>query len=912
MRVPIDEINKANDAIESALAGVGRDGRGVASRSILGHLRNLVEHIAVYAVFGSELQCEKYFDSIKPSLEKLKKDRTTRFIFDFHSLLQRSVSHYTPSEEDSERLALGYYENMTLLRDYCSANLNVAVLRNLELYPLDTDPGLNGYYRSVAELIRVYGQGVSGNSPKTRYYIHSRKPFFIDGRVYYEYALVDSGLVTSNSDRIIAFSGIRIPDNNAVALSIQQLSIYELGVSIPVVIIDDWMTSIWPSELNKLLRIMGVPYSGLGSNVQGSLNSYLLLMQYMCKTGLSLNEIAILPATEFRAVIEMTDVSGKNRSIPRLLESARKWLLPHDRGSNVLAYLLYRPRGAVLDKQLARRSNDSLNGLFLKNGCIPFDRQPFCTSLMGHTPLIRDVFSCVDPRAHESDFLARFVSRASEETGGLYIDEKTASDFDDIDHLISEYNGALYCRHDDRRLIRSAGQLFIAGNETDVSSIVGKLLDLADGGIAGYSESCDAWLRKNGSAVDDERKRDALRRMFSNSKVGLIYGSAGTGKTTTVAHICAVMQGVQKIAIANTNSAVENLRQKIGDRNCDCMTIARYLSDPKECGLLIVDECSTVSNRDMARILKQTGFRSLLLVGDVRQIEAIRFGNWFALSKAFLPKVCVFDLEQSWRSADAGLSKVWDLVRTVEPGINEALVAEGLTSRLCPSLLNRKEDDEAILCLNYDGPYGINNLNRMLQGANPHKPVVWRERVYKVGDPVLFNDSNRFYPLLYNNLKGTIVKVEKPSNEKIVFSIALDLAISELAVASYQGLLFDGCDDGRSVVSFSVEESNNDPDNEARPNSEKVPFQVAYAISVHKAQGLEFDSVKVVVTKDVEKRFSHNIFYTAITRARKRLCIYWSPETQKYVLEHLEVANYNKDVNILSQRTGLKFRKCEW
>lgn len=114
------------------------------------------------------------------------------------------------------------------------------------------------------------------------------------------------------------------------------------------------------------------------------------------------------------------------------------------------------------------------------------------------------------------------------------------------------------------------------------------------------------------------------------------------------------------------------------------------------------------------------------------------------------------------------------------------------------------------------------------------------------------------------------------------------------------------------MVSFSVEESNNDPDNEARPNSEKIPFQVAYAISVHKAQGLEFDSVKVVVTKDVEKRFSHNIFYTAITRARKRLCIYWSPETQKYVLEHLEVANYSKDVNILSQRTGLKFHKCKW
>jgi len=72
-----------------------------------------------------------------------------------------------------------------------------------------------------------------------------------------------------------------------------------------------------------------------------------------------------------------------------------------------------------------------------------------------------------------------------------------------------------------------------------------------------------------------------------------------------------------------------------------------------------------------------------------------------------------------------------------------------------------------------------------------------------------------------------------------------------------------------------------------------VPFQVAYAVSIHKAQGLEYDSVKVVITNESEERISHNVFYTAITRAKKKLKIYWSPEAQNKILSGLEI-KFNK------------------
>lgn len=54
--------------------------------------------------------------------------------------------------------------------------------------------------------------------------------------------------------------------------------------------------------------------------------------------------------------------------------------------------------------------------------------------------------------------------------------------------------------------------------------------------------------------------------------------------------------------------------------------------------LMVIDECSTVSNKDMVEVLQKANFEMLLLVGDTYQIDAIQFGNWFSVLKAFLPE----------------------------------------------------------------------------------------------------------------------------------------------------------------------------------------------------------------------------------------------------------------------------------
>ena len=63
---------------------------------------------------------------------------------------------------------------------------------------------------------------------------------------------------------------------------------------------------------------------------------------------------------------------------------------------------------------------------------------------------------------------------------------------------------------------------------------------------------------------------------------------------------------------------------------------------------------------------------------------------------------------------------------------------------------------------------------------------------------------------------------------------------------------------------------------------------------------MEYDSVKIVITDEVDELITHNIFYTAITRARNKLKIYWTPEVEQKVLGSIKPKNINKDVALLT------------
>ena len=88
-----------------------------------------------------------------------------------------------------------------------------------------------------------------------------------------------------------------------------------------------------------------------------------------------------------------------------------------------------------------------------------------------------------------------------------------------------------------------------------------------------------------------------------------------------------------------------------------------------------------------------------------------------------------------------------------------------------------------------------------------------------------------------------------------------------------------------------------------------VPFQIAYAVSIHKSQGLEFKSVKVIIPNSNSEKITHGIFYTAITRAKNKLKIYWSPETMLKVLNGF---NEDKDHQLSLDIIKHKLIKLKW
>jgi len=437
------------------------------------------------------------------------------------------------------------------------------------------------------------------------------------------------------------------------------------------------------------------------------------------------------------------------------------------------------------------------------------------------------------------------------------------------------------------------------GYVNDTIEIVKILKKLSQEKIDNYSNSVNAWLEETEHKIDCNDKKKFLIQMFEDSKVALIYGAAGTGKSTMINQISHFFKDYKKIYLAQTNPATDNLKRKVDTSNCEFMTITKFLSNRYndiECAILFIDESSTVSNKDMLSILQKASFTLLVLVGDIFQIESIKFGNWFEISKEFLPKKAIFELTAPWRTKNEKLLTLWSKVINIDDDILEHIEKNNYSTNLDESIFENHEDDEIILCLNYDGLYGINNINRFLQANNPKKAIEWGELIYKINDPILFNETQRFGNVIYNNLKGKIVDI-KLLDKQIEFDIEIDKVLNELDTQWYDFELVSS-NTNKSVIRFKVNQFPT-TDEDSDLSDAIIPFQVAYAVSIHKAQGLEYNSVKIVITDEVEEQITHNIFYTAITRAKEKLKIYWSAETENKILKELKRRNNKRDIGLL-------------
>jgi len=872
------------------------DQRALLSQNVLAQLRNLVEGVAVRLHTGRS-DAEFSFAAIEPGLAFVKGKAKFNFLGKFHKLIQMSASHYSLDGDASERLMLKYYEYLHRIRSLLKDSCGTAVLANLETFPVDLDPSLREYHEKIAARIESIRSAPSDGRARSRYYIHKTRPFFVGGRIYYEITFYRAVNKVSKFDRIIAFTDIDMTDEYAAWLTLRSDRIEVLGQSMPITIIREWEVSIRPCEFDNFARLMGIT-----TRVRTSSAEYLYLMRGLTAGSGNLLDLVDMPDARYQAVKAEGTTSGAKPQIFLVLDEARRIVRPVAPGHNVLRYLMLRMHNQVLKPQYNWEGCGRLSGLNLQWGCIPFDQMPFCTSLPAHNPRYWHLVESLDMAGRDHELLARRVKNNVERHGILYTPVRDLQDLGDVSGLISAYNDKIYYRHTQRKLVLDKGHVFIRGYEDDTVAIVEKLMEFASSGIDGYTAAVERWLDETPRDIDDEVKKDALRLLFSQSRVALIYGAAGTGKSTMADHIANYFNDKSKLFLAHTNPAIDNLKRRVTAQNSAFRTISsqiyRTASEP-EYDLLVIDECSTVSNADLIKVLETTSFKLIVLVGDVYQIESIQFGNWFSIIRSYIPATSVFELTTPFRTKNASLLSFWDKVRNIHDDIAEVIARNAYSAVLDKTLFETGPGDEIILCLNYDGLYGINNINRFLQSSNPAAATTWRESAYKVGDPVLFNETERFRPVIYNNLKGRIVSIEHDTGQ-IQFDVELDRPLTEFDVEGHELEWVGG-----STVRFRVYDYEDTSDEDDDSLTTTVPFQVAYAVSIHKAQGLEYDSVKIVITDANEDDITHSIFYTAVTRARQHLRIFWTPETQHAVLKNLHRNTNSKDIALLSRRRGL-------
>lgn len=895
-------ILDTNGVICDNISQLSLTDRGLLSQNILGQIRNFVEYIAIKAYSnGHDVNPNEYELNVA-ALKDLQRRGDLRFLYRFHEMLQKSVSHYTVDKDGSERLMLKYYEHLLKIKLYLKQNFDLDVLENISEFPLNMDTELSDYYEKIADRIDFPSSLSYPVTYNDRYYVQKVTPFFVNQKIYYEVTFTAANANASKFDRVIAFTQHEIVDNYAVKFSIHNDMIRILDKDMSILVIDGYEVSIRPCEWDNLSEIFG-------PRVKHSTNSieYRELMRYLSAVRMSLTELVSSDQDYYDFIKRKITEHAQSVKIYEMLDQCRNIIIGNKPGANVLRYLLHKMNNRVIKGQYCGKQCSALSNLYLDYGCIPFDCMPYCTSLKQHNPRIYDLFESIPVIGREHEMFARYIKNNTEIEGRLFTPKAEIEGFENIDDLIRKYNSSLYHKHTGRRIEEYKGQLYIKSYAEDSTEIIKKLQELASSGVSQYTASVDSWILREAYTIDDDGKKEALRQMFANSHIALIYGSAGTGKSTLIKHISNFWASKDKLFLANTHPAVDNMRRKVTAGNSEYNTIAKFLSkrnQKTDFDVLFIDECSTVSNDDMRRVLEKANFKLLVLVGDVYQIESIYFGNWFSIAQKFLPKTSIFELTQPYRTTNNNLLTVWERVRKLDDAILEPLVKNSYVARLDETIFEHSEDDEIILCLNYDGLYGINNINRFLQNSNPNKSVIWGINTYKIGDPILFNESNIFSPLIHNNSKGKIVGI-RPEEQQIWFNIELEESINEIDVLEYDFALLGESEAGKSIISFSVNKYRSTDEDDEDNDSTVIPFQVAYAISIHKAQGLEYDSVKIVITNETEERITHNIFYTAITRTRNKLKIYWSPETEHAVLGRLDVKDFKKDAYLLSQLSSL-------
>ena len=378
------------------------------------------------------------------------------------------------------------------------------------------------------------------------------------------------------------------------------------------------------------------------------------------------------------------------------------------------------------------------------------------------------------------------------------------------------------------------------------------------------------------------QQRQAVE-LAARTGVLILTGGPGTGKTTTVRGIVALFQkmGLDIMLAAPTGRAAKRMSELTG---MEAQTVHRLLGmswndathqvtftkteqEPLEADAVIVDEMSMVDLSLFSALLRalRPGTR-LVLVGDADQLPSVGAGNVFSdlirsgrVETVFLREV-FRQAEQSAIIRNAHSVNLGEPPRLTNDQGDFFFLCRRDGERtlstvvdLCRSRLPEKmgipADQIQVLTPTRKGPSGTVSLNRSLQAAlNPPKldkrELQWGERLFREGDRIMQTRNN--YDVVWEKADGTVGT--GMFNGDVGKIVQIDPSGEWLTVDF----------DGRTAL-YGVEQLNE--------------VDLAYAQTIHKAQGSEYRCVVLAAMPAAQSLMVRGVLYTALTRARELLIL---------------------------------------
>ena len=800
----------------------------------------------------------------------------TRYLCNFLRGL-KYINRRIPKEGQAERLMLKYYNYLWEIRRFMRENYNKSILENLEKFPLDLDTVDSEYYEKVAKQIENIDL-TKRNVRVSRYYVHKITPFFVNGERYYEITLQLAGVYSTKYNRVTVYSKMTITTYYSIQIAYTETELELWGIRNNIKVLNDWKVAIDPTCLNKLSKML-MKHTKINRNYQ----EYVNLMEFLTETGMNLFELINMRKERFSQIYNRVFGTTNTHDFGDVLIQIRREYSKSSCkvGKNTIGYAMLHMRDEILEDLLPNKFYPKRisEKLFVSSRCYPFEKNPMIANLVGTKTSKKDKESIIE-LLDDSKVVSLVqpymtIDNLISETGELLFKKSEIGS----DAVIENYNTSLDDWERDKGyfIIEKEGLVTIASYYDTTINILKRLLQLTHNVSLDRQEENERFIKNCGIKFDDIDKKIALKHLFVNSNIMLIYGAAGTGKTTLINYISRMFGNARKLYLTKTHTALQNVIRSLDKNidNCDFEIIDSITRSNSAVihDIVFIDECSTIDNRTMELLLGKISNDALIVMsGDIYQIESIDFGNWFFYAKDIVKaKGASIELSSTWRTEKEELKGLWKEVREKSTIVTEMLSMEGPFSENLGENIFHLDEDEVVLCLNYDGKFGLNNMNQYFQNANTNsKAFSWEEWSYKIGDRIIFTNTRRS-TLLYNNLKGTIINISY-AKKSIIFEIEVKAFLTECQCEEETFDYVDTTEKG-TIIRLEVVAWDDDLSEEEKVKT-VIPFQLAYAISIHKAQGLEYKSVKIVIPSSNAEKITHSIFYTAITRAKEKLKIF--------------------------------------